>query len=320
MSTIHRSPWHAGEVQLQARHGVAERMAEVGARVIRDHMPDQHRTFYAQLPFLVLGAVDDAGDPWATLVEGEPGFVHSPDPRTLRVDALPDPDDPASAGLTVGAALGCLGIELPTRRRNRVNGRVRGRDDAGFTVAAEWSFGNCPQYIQTRTPVEVVREAAPAEPMTGLDEAARLAITTADTFFVASYVDEDGDPARRGVDVSHRGGRPGFVRVDGEVLTIPDFAGNLFFNTLGNLLVNPRAGLVFVDFARGHLLQISGPTELVLAGEELAQVAGAERLWRVRAQQVVRRRGALASRWRFEQFSPRSLATGAWGRDNVGTP
>ncbi|MCY1009411.1 pyridoxamine 5'-phosphate oxidase family protein [Nannocystis pusilla] len=208
------------------------------------------------------------------MVEGAPGFVHSPDPRTLRIDALPGADDPASAGITVGAALGCLGIELPTRRRNRVNGRVRARDAEGLTMAVEASFGNCPQYIQTRTPVEVVREAAPAERLTGLDEAARVAITTADTFFVASYVDEDGDPARRGVDVSHRGGRPGFVRVDGEVLTIPDFAGNLFFNTLGNLLVNPRAGLVFVDFERGDLLQVSGPTELVLAGEELAQLEG----------------------------------------------
>lgn len=307
-----RNPWHAGEVQLQARLGVEGRMAEVGARVIRDFMPDQHRTFYAQLPFLVLGAVDEAGTPWATLVEGAPGFVHSPDPRTLRIEALPGRDDPAHAGVVAGAALGCLGIELPTRRRNRVNGRVQARDDGGFTLAVEWAFGNCPQYIQTRTPTAVEREAAAVERMTALDEAARAAIAAADTFFVASYVDEDGDPARRGVDVSHRGGRPGFVRVDGDVLTIPDFAGNLHFNTLGNLLVNPRAGLVFVDFERGDLLQLAGETELILEGEELARFEGAERLWRVTAQQVVRRRGALASRWRFGQFSPRSLETGTW--------
>ncbi|PCC69219.1 hypothetical protein SAMN02745121_05864 [Nannocystis exedens] len=317
-SERHRGPWHAGEVRLQARLGVAERMAEIGGRVIRDFMPDQHRAFYAQLPFLVLGAVDEAGTPWATLVEGAPGFARSPDPRTLRVDALPGQGDPADVGIAVGAAIGCLGIELPTRRRNRVNGRVRARDDEGFTLAAQWSFGNCPQYIQTRTPMETGGEAAPAERTAGLDEAARAAIAAADTFFVASYVDEDGDPARRGVDVSHRGGRPGFVRVDGEVLTIPDFAGNLFFNTLGNLLVNPRAGLLFVDFARGDLLQVTGPTEQVFAGEELARFEGAERLWRVTAQQVVRRRGALRSRWQFEQFSPRSLATGSWAEPTIG--
>ena len=62
-------PWHQGERELQARLGVAGRMQGVGSRVIRDYMPDEHRTFYAQVPFLVLAAVDAAGDPWVTLVE-----------------------------------------------------------------------------------------------------------------------------------------------------------------------------------------------------------------------------------------------------------
>ena len=42
------------------------------------------------------------------------------------------------------------------------------------------------------------------------------------------------------MDISHRGGRPGFVRVDGDVLTIPDFRGNRYFNTLSNLLLEQR--------------------------------------------------------------------------------
>ncbi len=312
MSNSPSSPWHSGEVQLQLRHGVAERMASVGSRVIREFMPEQHRSFYAQLPVLVIGAVDGAGAPWATLLEGAPGFVSSPDPRTLRVGALPGEDDPASGGLVPGAALGCLGIELPTRRRNRVNGRVRTREGGAFTLAVEQSFGNCPQYIQTRTPTLAAPAPAAAERLPALDEEARRTIRGADTFFVASYADEGGDPARRGVDVSHRGGRPGFVRVEGDVLTIPDFAGNLHFNTLGNLLVNPRAGLVFVDFERGDLLQLTGATELLFAGEELAAFAGAERLWRVQVRQALRRRGALTWRWSFGESSPRSLATGTW--------
>src|SRR3546814_14766932 len=69
----------------------------------------------------------------------------------------------------------------------------------------------------------------------------------------------------QGADVSHRGGRPGFVRVtedDGRsVLTIPDFSGNQFFNTLGNIAINPRAGLLFVDFATGDLLTLTGRSE-----------------------------------------------------------
>ena len=64
--------------------------------------------------------------------------------------------------------------------------------------------------------------------------------------------------AAYGADISHRGGRPGFVRVDGDVLTIPDFRGNRYFNTLGNLIAEPRASLLFVDFETGDLLQLQG--------------------------------------------------------------
>ena len=312
-----RGGWHVGEQTLQARLGVADRMAALGPRILRDAMPEQHRLFYAQLPALVLGAVDEAGTPWATVLEGPPGFIHSPDPRTLRVEALPGAGDPVRAALVPGAALGCLGIELPTRRRNRVNGRITAIDDHGFTMAVEQAFGNCPQYIQTRTPIRAASPPAPPpaispERSSSLDDPARQALRAADTFFVASAVDLDGDPSRRAVDVSHRGGRPGFVRVDDDTLTIPDFAGNLHFNTLGNLLLNPRAGLVFLDFERGDLLQLSGATELVFAGPELDSFAGAERLWRLRVEQMVRRRGVLATHWSFGAASPQSQATGHW--------
>lgn len=309
-------PWHAGERELHRALGVADRMARFGPKVIRDFLPEQHREFYPRLPFLVLGAVDGSGAPWATILEGEPGFISSPDTRTLQVAALPGADDPAAATLAEGASVGLLGIELHTRRRNRLNGRVMTRDHRGFSVGVQQAFGNCPQYIQTRAFSFADRAtdagAIAVERAAGLSGADRAIIRAADTFFIASYVDEQGEPARRAVDASHRGGRPGFVRVDGDVLTVPDFAGNLHFNTLGNLRVNPRAGLLFVNFANGDLLHLTGSTELVLDGSELASFQGAERLWRLRVEQVVRRPGALALRWSFGEFSPRSLATGTW--------
>ncbi|MBK7951356.1 MAG: pyridoxamine 5'-phosphate oxidase family protein [Deltaproteobacteria bacterium] len=336
--------WHAGERRLQAAHGVAERMAVVGPRVIRDFMPDQHRTFYSALPFLVLGSVDGEGRPWASLVEGPPGFVRSPDPRALEIDRALDPDDPASAGLASGAAVGLLGIELATRRRNRMNGRVTRLDEAGFAVAVEQAFGNCPQYIQRRELVPATAHApngasaTSAEALSDLDDAARATLAAADTFFVASYVDGDGDgdedgaglptdpslgEARSGadaaidrphraVDVSHRGGRPGFVRVEGNRLTIPDFAGNLHFNTLGNLIANPRAGLLFVDFDSGDLLQLSGRTGIVTDARAVASHPGAERLWWLEVERAVRRRSALGLRFALRDFSPKTLSTGPW--------
>ena len=308
------SPWHAGERAMHERLGIAEQMETFGRHVIRDFMPDQHRVFFGQLPFLVVGAVDATGAPWATLLEGAPGFVSSPDDRRLRIDALPAHGDPVAACIAAGAPVGLLGIELHSRRRNRMNGTVRERDDGGFAVRVEQSFGNCPQYIQTRT-ISGAEAAMPAysgpiEQAAGLDDAARAVIAAADTFFVASSAGVDGGEPT--VDVSHRGGKPGFVRVDGNVLTIPDFAGNLHFNTIGNLLLNPRAGFVFIDFASGDLLQVTGTTEVLLEGEEIPSFQGAERWWRLTVTRMVRRPGAMLLRGAFGEYSPNTLLTGSW--------
>ena len=310
------SPWHDGERAIQERLGVAQRMEVFGQKVIRDFMPEQHQQFFARLPLLVLGTVDAEGRPWASVLEGAHGFAHAPDARVLRIDALPPHADPARAALTPGAPLGLLGIELHSRRRNRLNGRVAALDAGGLTVAVEQAFGNCPQYIQTRDESSTRRTEPPpggdAERLDALDDEARTMIAAADTFFVASYVDPDVDTSRRQVDASHRGGKPGFVRIDGNTLTIPDFAGNLHFNTLGNMLANPRAGLLFLDFDSGDILQLSGRTEIVFDGDEVSCFQGAERLWRVTVERVVRSRGALKTRFDFGEVSPNTLLTGSW--------
>ncbi|WP_417813534.1 pyridoxamine 5'-phosphate oxidase family protein [Thalassospira alkalitolerans] len=314
-------PWHEGEIHLQKLVGVDARMAEVGKRVLRDHLIDQHRQFYPQLPFAVFGAVDDNGDVWATLRANHPGFLSSPDPYQLIVAPPRDAPAPADAGMDDGKAIGMIGIELHTRRRNRLNGKITRHSNDRFTIRVGHSFGNCPQYIHLRD-VEFTRDPlAPALPENklyedldgGLDEQARAIISSADTFFVATYVDRPGE--NREVDVSHRGGNPGFVRIgsDGS-LTIPDFAGNLFFNTLGNILSNPKAGLVFTDFATGDVLQITGDAYVIIDGPEIVAFQGAERLWRVFPRNVVLRKSALPIRWRDQTdgVSPNSLLTGDW--------
>jgi ferredoxin-NADP reductase/predicted pyridoxine 5'-phosphate oxidase superfamily flavin-nucleotide-binding protein len=310
------SPFHSGELQAQARAGYAQAADAGGRRGIRHYMPEQHRQFFAQLPFVVAGTVDDHGDAWATFLTGRPGFLHTPDATTLSVDHTRDPFDPADAGLRDGASVGMLGIELHTRRRNRVNGVIhRAGDENAFDVSVEQSFGNCPQYIQLRDFAFVRDEPAPSKPI-ALDAQSprmRSMIERADTFFVASYFDrEDG---HRQVDVSHRGGKAGFVRVaDDGALTIPDFAGNLFFNTLGNISVNGKAGLVFADFATGDVLQLTGDAHVLTDSPETAAFQGAERLWRFTPRRIVYRAEALPLRWkaRSDRASPNSLMTGDW--------
>ena len=148
--------FHRGEQALQARVGVRERMAAVGAMVLRDHMPDQHRELFEKLPTLLLGALDASGQPWATMLAGPPGFVHTPHAQRMDIAAAIDPADPADPALAAlaahgtGAPVGVLGLEPHTRRRNRMNGRVAAFGDSGLDVQVVQSFGNCPKYIQRR--------------------------------------------------------------------------------------------------------------------------------------------------------------------------
>lgn len=312
------SPFHAGEQEVQRRVGVHEKVETFARRMVRDYLPPQHREFYAQLPFLLVGATDDAGRCWAGLLAGPPGFVSSPDPRLLRVDRLPVAADPLAAALQVGRPVGILGIQLETRRRNRATGRVTAVDAAGFTLAIDQAFGNCPQYIQTRTvkPGEAAPAIGAVQRGDRLDAAARALVERSDTLFIATATRDAGDDPVFGADVSHRGGRPGFVRVDADdaTLTIPDFAGNLHFNTLGNIAANPRAGLLFIDFATGDSVSLTGSASVVWSGEEVEAFAGAERLIRIRIEEMRRIEVAVPLRFVFGEASPFLEATGSWAK------
>lgn len=310
-----RSPFHAGEQAVQDRVGVRDRIEALGRKVIRGEMPEQHQTFFAQVPFLALGVRGEDDWPCATLIGSAPGFARAPTATSLAVGARPHSEDPAVAGLRLGGAVGVLGIELPTRRRNRLNGRIEALDDKGFVIAVDQSFGNCPQYIQTRAfAAASTRRPEPAIRRSGLDEAARALIATADTFFIASAAPPgEGDSPVDGVDISHRGGKPGFVRVEGDVLTAPDFVGNFLFNTLGNLTLDSRAGLVFPDFATGDLLHLAVTAEIVWDGPEVEAYAGAERLLRFTVDRMVRVPASLPLRAVGEVgLSPYLEQTGSW--------
>lgn len=316
-------PFHAGERAMQMRTGVRERMELTGPRVIRDRMPDQHRELFEQLPFMLVGSLDASLRPWASIVVGWPGFVRTPDARTLAIYAHPGYGDPLGVNLVVGAPVGLLGIQLETRRRNRVNGTVVEVGAGGFAVEVRQSFGNCPKYIQAREPIFVADPSTMAEPRLVRAEGAVLSadavalVRCADTFFIttASRAARDGRFAE-GLDISHRGGKPGFVRVTKEdgytVLTAPDFVGNFYFNTLGNIAANPRAGLLFIDFASGGVLSLTGEAEVVWDGSDLASFVGAQRLLRFRVAEGVVIANAVPLRWSAPEPAPQLAATGSW--------
>lgn len=300
------SPFHEGELEAQARAGESSRGAG-----IRDFMPDQHRDFFALLPYLFAAGRDAQGKPIATILTGPEGFIASTEPNALAIAALPGPDDPANAALSSGAPIGLLGLDLRTRRRNRANGVISERDGNGLRVAVTQSFGNCAKYIQQRQ-----HELAPAaagtaaEEFTRLDGTARELILRSDTLFIASG-------SESGLDISHRGGRPGFVRIEGGRLTVPDFAGNSYFNTFGNLLRESATALLFIDFARGDVLQLQGLAKIVWNGPELAGLDGAKRLLHVEVTRAWRRKAALPLRWAEPEPAPTTLATGIWRQEHA---
>jgi len=297
-------PFHRGELVAQALAGTGA----PGMTGIRPFMPDQHRDFFALLPYLFIATVGDDGWPVATVLTGPPGFVQSPDPNTLTVTALPRADEPGAELFAAGRPFGALGLDFATRRRNRANGRIAAADENGLTLQVLQSFGNCPQYIQTRAVEAGPASTLPAEAIALPTPEVLAQIARADTMFVASNAGGDNG----GVDISHRGGLPGFVKAGGEGLTVPDFRGNRFFNTLGNLVLDPRAALLFVDFETGDLLHLQGRVEIDWAPPAGGWPEGVQRQWRFTVERAWRRPAALPLRWTFGDYSPVTLGTAAW--------
>ncbi len=303
------SPFHPGERQVQERLGVRD--IEAWARkVVRSHLPDEHRAFHTALPYLIVAARDGTGRPWATLLTGPEAFVTSPDPKSLVIDGTPVTGDALEEAFVPGADIGILGIELSTRRRNRMNGRILDSPAAGGIVCGVvQSFGNCPQYIRERAWRRVEGEQAGSPVRNAhLTPSQRAWIESADTFFIASGYRHQGEDATFGMDASHRGGERGFIRVVDEAhLVFPDYAGNNHFNTIGNLVLEPRVGLLFVDFETGSLLQLTGRATIDWDSDAVARIPGARRLVNIDIEAIVELPAAVPLRWDADAEAVRSL-------------
>lgn len=299
------SPFHAGERAVQERLGETDG-ADANGRVISDRILPGARPFIAAQSVVVVASADATGAPWASLWCGRPGFVRAGEHHLdIDLDALVhDHGDPVWQHLEEDPRLGLLFIELGSRRRYRINGRVS-RAGTRLRLDVAEAFPNCPRFLHRRIPHLGEPRAAVDRwgPPTAAD---RATLATADTWFVATSNPEGH------LDASHRGGRPGFVELlaDGH-LRIPDYPGNHLYNTLGNLVRDPRVALIVPDFAANTVHQISGVADIAWAEPDPAgRSAGTGRFWTVRPERHRWAELPLGIAWETLEASPFSPA---WG-------
>lgn len=129
------------------------------------------------------------------------------------------------------------------------------------------SLGNCPKYLNKKT----IRSYPKARPRLAfesalLNEEAVAHVHAADLFFIASRGPED-------MDCNYRGGPPGFVRVQqhtdtpqprSSVLVWPEYSGNNLYQTLGNIMHDPKVGIVIPNLTNGNVLYLSGHAEILV--------------------------------------------------------
>lgn len=285
--------YHSGEIAVQKRAGVqaeAERLAKIISSTIQPAAQD----FLGKQRLALASTVDSSDRIWASLITGKPGLLQAVAAQTLRIDSdlLENWRDRDEIGLIV--------IDLATRRRLRLNGKVEVRGDREIYLHTQQVYFNCPKYIQVREiDADIVKTSdRTVQILPALTQQQQQFIHQADTFFIASYHPQGG------ADASHRGGYPGFVQVtQPNTLVFPDYSGNNMFNTLGNLQANPRAGLLFIDFECGNTLQLTGTTK-ILWDAERSQFAGAERLVEFQVESAIATTNATPLRWRFGEYSP----------------
>ena len=300
------NPYHEGELAVQQRVSETE-MARMNSGAIDDSILAGALRFFEQQPMVVIGSVDPEGRIWVSILFGNPGFLRALDNQTLELD-LSQPrsavDDPLWSNLSKNPNVGLLVIELDSRRRIRINGRARKVSDTRIIIDVERAYPNCPKYIQRRdwktSPADLKFDTTPSTRGKKLNHEQETLIAGADTFFVASAHPEHG------VDASHRGGHPGFVQlINSRQLRIPDFAGNSMFNTLGNFVSYPHAGVVFIDFERGRLLQLTGRPEILWdLDDPQGETGGTRRYWQFDITGWIESALTFRLNWELLDYSP----------------
>jgi len=316
--------FHQGELAVQAMANESA-IAQRNGRVVSNEILPGAIPFIAQQNMLVVSSIDDTGRPWSSVLFGTQGFIQANTSGSLILDLTKmqvNDNDPLWQNIAHNKQVGVLAIELSTRRRFRVNGRIepisKGAFDGPlqgqqFEITVQQAYPNCPKFIQRRNlkiDESIFTETLPA-PVTGFDltpEHLQI-IEQADSFFVSScslLKTNESNAQEHSLDASHRGGLPGFIKVlENNTLLIPDYQGNSMFNTLGNIHLYAKAGIIIVDFDNARVLQLSGSAEILWDKEdETNHSSGTKRFWKLSVEIWQETKIPKGINWHFQDYSP----------------
>ncbi|RMZ87827.1 hypothetical protein DV736_g4947, partial [Chaetothyriales sp. CBS 134916] len=296
--------WHEGENRIHELTGI-RRDGNPNAPFLTPRAANMVQRY----SLLALGTLDEDDNIWCTVWGGQPPFMKPLAQSILaistRVDASHDPVVQAlfkgkDEGEVIktsdpGPMIGGLSIHLEVRGRVKLYGRMiagalsasDGQGEAPnhgksgevqLVVRIDQSLGNCPKYLNKKFISSHEPSSKLSSTATHLTAEAIGVIRQADLFFVASaHAHED-------MDCNHRGGPPGFIRVyqpqdslAPTQIVWPEYSGNNLYQTLGNLIVTPKAGIVVPNFDTGDVLYLTGEAQ-VLVGADAARVIAKSKL------------------------------------------
>lgn len=300
--------FHSGELAAQDKAGTRGIAAELSVGKSDSlNFSANHDAFLAAQSFAVISSVDmDSGRVWVTPLFAKEGDLSavSESEISLSVDCIPEGD--VLRNVASKAPLSLLGIDLNRRIRHRISGYAiapSNKADTRLHFQVNEYSPNCPKYINRRelvpdtdNPDSVVKHAIRHERST-LTESDKAFIQSMDTLWIGSYAPEAG------ADCNHRGGKPGFIRVTSPTtIEWPEYRGNGMFFTSGNLESYDRAGVTFVDFETGSMIQMTG--RAVVDWNYDGQYEGATRLMKFDIEHLVRIDQVTTHRWTRIDYSP----------------
>ncbi|MEX0732193.1 MAG: 2Fe-2S iron-sulfur cluster-binding protein [Aquisalimonadaceae bacterium] len=275
---------------LQLRVGARSQIESSGAHAIRTAIDPDTELLLLRQTVVFITALDADGYPRCMQLTGKPGFLCSNSSDGVAIDWAMTDTTVDQLQLQTGTPLALLFLDSPSGTVVRFNGWATDASTKRAELRITQLFSKAARYAHRRDN----RQTRPATQPPVRDDA-QSALTpsmiafleTVDTLIVASRHPEPEKKDTHGLDLSHRGGLPGFALATTlSTITWPEFEGSNYFSTLGNLMLDPRCALLALSADGARALHIRGKAEILWNNGELETRTGTGRGVQLRVDQA----------------------------------